>query len=150
MNATSLFLGPPATWAAAQLQLDDVQGLWGGRRVWLWGTGQVVWQAVARGMYEHRHRATLPLAQIHTLFEHCCAVDWVTLVLPQRPRLPDEACPTIRLCNSQGGTHSLSQPANDPHSAFEALYHAVLQLEPASTRGPCIYEGPFEWDYVPR
>lgn len=43
-NRTQAFLGDESTWSAARVELSDVQWLWGGRRIFVPGTGYIVVQ----------------------------------------------------------------------------------------------------------
>ena len=48
-NATRSFLGEEPQWPVARVVLDDVQGLWGGRRIAVDGSGRLVVQVVEPG-----------------------------------------------------------------------------------------------------
>lgn len=127
MNQTELFLGERPLWSAASLELDDVQALWGGRRIVLQGDGTAVLNIVSRdGNQQTRHFA-LSQAEVAQLFQLCVAVDLVTMVMPERMGVPDEARPTLTVVNGNGRRHTVAKWANDKHERFDALYSALLK-----------------------
>ena len=50
VNATRVFLGDEPLWSAACVELNDVQGLWGGRRIYVEGPKRVVVRLVRPGI----------------------------------------------------------------------------------------------------
>ena len=128
MNATELFLGE-RPFTTAQLILDDVQALWGGRRVVVEGTGTAVWTTVARGGGQQTRHFSLDEQAVQRLFAVCIEVDFLMIVVPERRGVPDEARPVITLVNGNGRRHSIAKWANDKQERFDSLYRALLQLE---------------------
>ena len=127
MNATELFLGE-RPFTNTQLILDDVQALWGGRRLVVAGTGTAVLTTVARGGGPQTRHFSLGEQEVQRLFVLCVAVDFVTISMPERRGVPDEARPTITLMNGNGRRHSVAKWANDKDERFDSLYQALLQL----------------------
>jgi hypothetical protein len=115
-NETEQFLGAPSEWAAAQVILADIHGLWGGCSVSLGGDGTCVVTLVRQpgqrdGTYTRRLGADVP----RRLFEQCVACDFVTIQFPPRPFIvPDEARPEITLVNAAGDRRTVGCWANVP------------------------------------
>jgi hypothetical protein len=129
MNQTELFLGERPMWPAARLELDDVQALWGGRRIVLQGDGTAVLTIVSREGSQQTRHFSLPQAEVAQLFQLCVAVDLVTIMIPERMGTPDEARLALTLVNGNGRRHAIAKWANDKHERFDALYAALLKLE---------------------
>jgi hypothetical protein len=128
-NSTSFFLGPKATWPGASLELDDVQALHGGRRIFVYGTGHVLVQMVAPGQQERRYEFKLAGAEVRRLLHLCIEHDLATIKPADRPGQPDEARPTLALGNYERQFEIVSKWAGVTDPRFDAIYAALLQLE---------------------
>lgn len=128
-NTTGIFLGPKAAWPGASLELDDVQALHGGRRIFIYGTGQVLVQMVAPGQQEQRYEFKLARAEVRRLLQLCIEHDLATIKPADRPGQPDEARPTLTLGNDEGRFEIVSKWAGVTDPRFDAIYAALLQLE---------------------
>lgn len=128
MNETQRFLGDKTTWAQAAARLDDVQPLWGGRRVWVTGRGEVTVQVVAPGGHERQVGLLIHPAGWAALVQQFIDQDFLTISPAERPGRPDEARPTLTLTNPAGAQYSLSKWAGVPAPRFDVLYRAFLAL----------------------
>ncbi|MFQ5570559.1 MAG: hypothetical protein ACE5G0_12830 [Rhodothermales bacterium] len=147
-NQTQAFLADEATWSAVTIELYDVQGLWGGRRVLISGTGHVVAQLVSAGMYEQRFEFTLGENEILQLLKVCIENDLVTITCDKRLGRPDEARPGIILVNAAGDRCAISKWAGVKNARFDAIYTEFLRIEALTQHRNPVYSGPFEQAYV--
>lgn len=142
-NATQVFLGDESRWSSARVELHDVQGLWGGRRIYIAGTGQVVVQRVLPGMRERRYALELSAAAWTQLLRTFIEKDFVTIRPPERPGIPDEARPQITLVNAAKEQRSVAKWAGVSEGRFEAVYRALLEVERLTEQLKPVYEGPY-------
>lgn len=137
MNATEHFLGPEAGWAQAEIQLDDVHGLWGGQTVTVTGAGRVRVRRVGPTFREGQWQTTLTEIETRALFWQFIEQDFVTLYLPDHIPVPDEAHPRLTLTNARGEAHSVLKWARQSEGRFEAVYAGVQAIADTAIRaGP--------------
>lgn len=148
-NRTALFLGTGASRASATVILKDVQGLWGGRNIFVTGNGTVTVQIVERGMKEKRYRFAMEGKANQQLLARFIDNDYCTISPETRMGQPDEARPAITLVNSAGKAHTVEKWANDRHARFDALYEAILELEKFCVNHDPVYEGAYDSSYRP-
>lgn len=126
--------------------LRDVQGLWGGRDLWLSGDGRLVVNVV-----DPRKGATavsqygLQLGgdQLADTAKLVAARDFFKIEIPGRPGVPDEARPTINVRLTDGTEKAVAKWANDKHADFDAIYHHLLSLcKLAQEKGKLLFQGP--------
>lgn len=129
MNATAAFLGSESDWKAARVELDDVQALWGGRRIVLDGTGRVNVQVIEREMHEQRYELEIDRAEIVDILQRFVDNDFLAIRPSDRPGIPDEARPKITLKNASGQATSVAKWAGVKDARFDALYARLLQVE---------------------
>lgn len=144
-NATRAFLGPESDWAGAVMMLDDVQPLWGGRRIRVVGVGSATLSVVARGLRERRFLFVLEAAVTRALLDAFIAADFVTLRPPERPGIPDEGRPTLTLMNACGERRTISKWAGVQDPGFATVYTALARLESLTTAMTPAFEGRFEF-----
>lgn len=128
-NATREFLGDESQWPAISVELYDVQGLWGGRRILLEGTKQAVVQRVDRSMSETRYEFILQRQDLRRLVELLIEVDFVKIRPEERAGFADEGRPTIRLTNASGAVRAVSKWAGAKDERFDIIYDALVALE---------------------
>ena len=128
-NATQNFLGGESLWSDARVELNDVQGLWGGLNISVAGTRRAVVQRVLPGMMELRYEFELDAAAWRRLLEVLVANDFVTIRPAERPGIPDEARPRITLVNAANDRRSVAKWAGVEDARFEAVYRALMQVE---------------------
>lgn len=148
-NQTQTFLGDETTWSAVHIELSDVQGLWGGRSIFVSGTGRVVVQVVTEGMYERRYEFALTEAEVRRLLQVCIANDLLTIRIAERMGIPDEARPEIALVNAAGERWTLAKWQGVRNARFDAIYAGLLGIETLTRSLEPVYSGPFMWEYVP-
>lgn len=137
MNATEDFLGPEAGWARAEIQLDDVHGLWGGQTVTVTGAGHVRVKRLGPAFQEGQWQTTLNEIGACALFRQFIEQDFVTLSLPDHIPVPDEAHPRLTLTNARGEAHSVLKWARQSASRFEVVYAGVQAIADQAIRaGP--------------
>jgi hypothetical protein len=148
VNATQAFLGDESTWSAVQVELIDVHAMWGGRRISVAGTRQVVMQLVQPGMRERRYELELSAAAWRHLLGVFIEHDFVTIEPPERPGIPDEARPQITLVNAVQDRWSVAKWAGVSEGRFEAVYRVLIELERLTQQLEPVYEGPYRLGVV--
>ena len=149
MNATQAFLGEPDGWTGLRVALHDVHGLWGGRTCFVSGTGRVVAQIASVPQHEDRYAITLPPGEIVRLVMALIETDFVTITFPQRPIVPDEACPVVTLTNPAGEQRRVHKWAVDPHAGFDVIYQMLCGYVEQARLGECLYQGLYQADFAP-
>jgi hypothetical protein len=135
VNATRAFLGDESRWSAVRVELDNVQGLWGGIRVWAAGDGRVIATTVLRGGVEQRRALIHDRATWRELMLLLIECDAVAIDPPERSGIPDEARPCLALFNADGRAVRLSKWAGVADERFDRVQAAVAAL--ARSLDPC-------------
>ena len=148
-NLTQSFLGNPASWKAARLQLTSLQALWGGWVVTALGNGEAIVQHVSHVRLERRYRFDLGQVEVTALFEACVGHDLLALPGPQRPGVPDEIRMGLTLVNPQGEARTVTKWAGDRQEAFEAVMRPLFALTARTEKLEPFLTGPFDWPGVP-
>jgi len=139
---TRAHLGPEETWGDCRLELHDVQGLWGGRDVYVRGDGAAGVQTVSEAREARRVTLTLPPERARALLRLAAEVDVLGAEVPDRPGVPDEARPTLVVVDAAGRRRSIAKWDNDPVPAFDRVRTALLALEQeAAEREPAGADG---------
>ncbi len=131
-NPTSDFLGIRDGVAKAEIQLFDVQALWGGRDITIDTDGKTAVTVVRRGGSSKNsvtYQLTLNQADIDRLLGLFVTNDFVTIKIKERAGVPDESHPRIVLKNAKGEERSVGKWANDKNARFDAIYNALLDIE---------------------
>src|SRR5574341_1392144 len=143
-NATQHFLGSETQWPATRIELYDVQGLWGGRRIYVEGTKRVVVQLVEPTMLERRFEFALPQGELKRLLDLFVENDFMTIQPQERAGIPDEGRPRIMLANGNGEKWQVAKWAGVKDERFDTLYRAMLRLAALAQKGEPVYRGPHE------
>jgi hypothetical protein len=143
VNATRNFFGDETQPAAVRIELYDVQGLWGGRRIFVDGTQRVVVQRIQPGMFERRYEFAPGEDQIRNILDQFVDNDFLTIRPGERPGIPDEARPRITLVNATGDKWAVEKWAGVKDERFDALYRALLRLEEFTKPLDPVYSGPY-------
>ena|SRR5258708_1729519 len=143
-DQTSAFLGPKPHWATASIELSAIQGLWGGRNIYVAGPGRVVVKLVGSGMLERRYQFDLDAAEWTFLLAAFVEKEFLTIRPPERAGLPDEARPRISLVNAGGERHSVSKWAHVRDERFEGLYSRLIHLDKLALQLKPVYMGPYD------
>jgi hypothetical protein len=143
VNATRAFLGDEPQWSVARVELYDVEGLWGGRRIYAEGSQRLVVQLVQPGRLERRYELSLGDGELKQLLDVFVENDFLTIKPFERPGIPDEARPRIALENAAGDKWVVAKWAGVRDRRFEAVYSALTQLERLTTDLAPVYTGPY-------
>lgn len=127
-NATSEFLGAEYNWDKAQIELDDVQALHGGVRLWIASWGKPFVRRVAPGGQETLYKIPFSRDEKSALLGQFVAQDFLTIVPQERSGIPDEARPFITLTNHQQEKHTVAKWAGVRDERFDVLYAALRAL----------------------
>jgi hypothetical protein len=143
-NATQDFLGSETQRFAARIELYDVQGLWGGRRIAVEGATRLVVQLIQTGMHERRYEFAPDEAEIKLLLDLFVENDFLTIQPAERPGIPDEARPKITLVNAAGDKWAVAKWAGVQDGRFDALYRALLRFEKLTEEMDPVYTGRYK------
>jgi len=124
--------------------LLDVQGLFGGRNIYLSFDGVGFVQLVRPGQEEKRYRIKLTELELVELKKCIQENDFLNLNIVERLGVPDEAYPTIILIFKDGKSKSVSKWANDTNRQFDALYYWILRQERFVENKKPIYSGAYD------
>jgi hypothetical protein len=164
-NSTLEFLGAESDWRAVQMELRDIQPLFGGRDVWVDGSGNVCVRSVqttAGGLEEKIYRLPQEESAAERTLEAFIAQDFLSLCIPEQTGPPDHGRPEIRLTNFRGQLHEMTGwdpplSGSDPvvEQRFRAVYRALLRLESVAkeTAEPLhrgVYGDPKRWTKILR
>jgi len=113
--------------------LLDVQGLFGGRELWLDSDGSA-WARVvgppAPGQAQLPERLlafTVPAPDMEELARRLAENDPAGMRIPDRPGVPDEARPIV--CVQRGeDLRAVAKWAGDAHAEFDAIYRFLIRL----------------------
>ncbi len=162
-NRTGAFLGDRSRWVHTRVELDDVQGLFGGRNVLVTGTGTVLVQVVSpgtKGLEEKRYaRVTTGTPDrvppdVEELLEQAVRRDFVTIRSDDRPGIPDEARMRIVLTNGDGesreaafweGTPVLPMDSEESDgNRFSSVYAGLRRFQSELEKsGKPVYQGSY-------
>jgi hypothetical protein len=126
-SATAAFLGAEDQWPRCGIVLEDIQGLWGGTAIYLDTSGACLIRIVS-GPNEKRFTLKLATEDTLALRKVCIEADLLSVQVKDRPGVPDEARPRIKLRNAEGKTHEVAKWANDKVPRFDQVYNALLAL----------------------
>jgi hypothetical protein len=145
VNATQEFLGDETQRAAASIELYDVQGLWGGQRIYVEGGKRAVVQLIQPGMLERRYEFTPGEDVIKRLLELMVENDFLTIKPGERLGKPDEARPRITLVNAEGNKWAVAKWARVQDERFDAILQGLLRLEELTKTLDPVYSGPYKF-----
>jgi hypothetical protein len=142
-NLTRAFLGDEMSWEYTRVILRDVHGLWGGRNIFIEGSGFVLLQRVSPTQDELRYEFELSHALITSLLVRFIEHDFLGIHLPESEIPPDSTIASITLVNPLGHSFQLTKPGNVEHAGFSAIYDELLRIESSSQQLEPIYIGPY-------
>ena len=138
-NSTFEFLGTPSDWHAVHMELRDIQPIFGGRDVWVDGSGNVLIRSVqttSQGLEEKIYPLALDESAVERILETFIAQDFLSLYIPEQSAPPDQGRPEIILTNFRGQRHALENwdpplSGSDPVvvERFRSIYREFLRLE---------------------
>ena len=134
--------------------LLDVQGLFGGRDLWLAADGAAHCRIVRppregeSGLRETRFAFTMPQAELDALRRLLEQHDVSGLQTPNRYGVPDEARPV--LCVQSGpDVRAVGKWANDAHLEFDAICRFLIRLVELGARGAPAAECAYDRNWQP-
>lgn len=148
-NSTQTFLGPEFMWPAASLELSDISGRSGGRRVFVYGTGQAVVQIVSPERQERRYEFRLSRSESRRLLQLCLEHDLARIKTDSRSAPPQAHWQAITLVNANGWPELVSRWTGVEDARFEAIYSALVALEARARDLEPSYSGRFDAYYKP-
>lgn len=143
--------GPPVP--IKSFVLHDVQGLFGGRAIWVAEDRTAFVQIVSPPtagqsvLLEKRYKTRLTAEQWAEVERLVGAHHLLTTKMAERSGVPDEARPTIVIVPQSGTVVKLRKWANDKHPDFDLVYSYLFGL--CRAEGELVHEGVFEWDWRP-
>jgi hypothetical protein len=150
-NATAKFLGSEADWAKCKLTLKDVHGLWGGRDVYVYGSGDCVIRIVKEGQKEQRFRLKLEPKEALALRTLVIETDLASVKI-ERPKqvIPDMSHSTIILVNAAGEKYEVGKWGSETKvPAFDKVLEALRALEAKTKDLKPEFTGPYDWYWEP-
>jgi hypothetical protein len=136
----------------AWLMLHDVQGMFGGRALYLRPDGSVVVQVVAveeAGLVDRHFETRLDdeaRAGIAGLLqEH----EFQKMLVESRPGIPDEARAVIAVGYGDGSEHTVAKWAGVSHEGFSALYGHLVGIVDKAASGEPSHTGAFDYHWRP-
>ncbi len=143
-NTTLSFLGDRSTWQGAKVALDDIHGLWGGRRVVVQGDGVAFVTQVDLAQEEQIFRLALGVERALRVFDVCVGNDILAIVFPPHTPVPDEVSTRLEITNPAGQSQTVTHWANGPVDYRFEEARAVLtvvadnmeQFQPAALPRP--------------
>ena len=143
-----------SSYAVKRVVLLDVQGLWGGRNLYVNAKGQG-WQQDVKpgkaGLQEHVYEFVLTKGTLDRFGEILAQHDFFNIRIKDRFGVPDEARPTIYVETVDGRSGYVSMWSGDHNDDFTAIYEVLLKwaksnTEQASSR---VAARDFDWDWRP-
>ncbi|MFC1745467.1 hypothetical protein ACFL35_15845 [Candidatus Riflebacteria bacterium] len=130
-----------------EIHLNDVQGLFGGRNIYLKNNGEFMIQIVHRGHFEDRKRGVLPQNMLDKIIRTVTEIKFESIEIKQRPGVPDEAQPQITIFLDDK-CMSRAKWANDRHTEFDIIYNLLLEVAALDIK-KVIYSGEYKYDFFP-
>ena len=156
-DKTRAFLGDESNWKDVQIELFDVQGLFGGSNIYISGSGRAVVQTAepqpGKGLMEKRYEMSLEERRVRDLINEFIKNDFLTISIQDRPGVPDEVRQRIVLINHRGESHTIQKWANDRNKGFDEIFHKIKlvqeDLEKKGSSKP-VLERKWDWsDFIP-
>jgi hypothetical protein len=137
-----------------QLVLLDVQGLWGGRDLWIAADGSAVCRIAGlptqnqTGLQETRSTFSISAGQATALAGLIKKHKILRIKTEDRCGQPDEARPIIYIrMNSK--THAVAKWANDKHRDFDPIYELLLKIVETGKQATPRNTGAYDWEWRP-
>jgi hypothetical protein len=135
--------------------LLDVEGMHGGRNLWLASDGTAVVQVVGHvtqavgGLPEKCYRVRFGKAAVTEVERLVGAHRFLDLNLTLRVGPPGGGHPEIAVLTKAGGRGASIKREDDKHPDFDPLYAHLLLLAQKLDGAELIHEGAFDWDWHP-
>ncbi len=141
----------------SKIVLQDVQGLWGGRDLWLSEDGSGMCRVVDQsgdkanpGPREKRYRIAMSPTEVGALRSVLGRWNFAAIESSSRPGIPDEACPRICLDDGKKANVAYRWMGDvKKGDAFQEIYLALKKVvETAAAENP-VHSGPLDWKWYP-
>lgn len=140
LTLTQKFLyGTSPDWSGIKIELSDIQALFGGRHIWIDGSGHVFIQSVRpkqQGLEQKNFALALEKKEMEKIVKTFIEQDFISLSDSKEMAPPDQAAPEIILTNSLDQQHSVTNwdpllPGEDKTTGnrFHTVYQIILRLE---------------------
>jgi hypothetical protein len=145
--------GPPVP--LRSFALHDIQGLFGGEAIWVAEDRTAIIQIVEEGsaqtpgLWERRYMTHLSADQWAEMERLVGAHNFLSITMPERLGVPDEAHPLISVTTKDGTTTRVRKWANDKHRDFDVTYGFLRNLCRTEEGRKLIREGQFDWSWKP-
>ncbi|MBI5724220.1 MAG: hypothetical protein HZA50_09705 [Planctomycetes bacterium] len=133
-----------------RVRLLDVQGLWGGRNIFMNADGSAVIQIVGKGMMEKRYEVKLAPEKIREFEKLLAKHDFFNIKIDVRPAIPDEGCPAITVRLSSGRKGCIAKLSGIKNPDFDAILQWLLDLAQTTKDAKAVYEGKYEGKWRPQ
>jgi hypothetical protein len=150
--ATRVVEDPPSsdfTW----LMLHDIQGLYGGRALYIRPDGSVIVQVVESrepdGLEDARYEGALDAGARTRIVEALTAADFRNLDVPDRLGVPDEARAVLVVRYADGVVHRAAKWQDDEHAEFVRITTVVMEVARMITASSAPMRVPFDWEWRP-
>lgn len=137
-NDTKSFLGAESQWDYASFELIDTQNLFGGRDIFIFGSGEtIVYLIKPKGVGENlrllveKYEFSLNKSEVDELIEKFIENNFIKITPKGTGAgLPDEARPQIVLTNAKGEKYEIAKWVNSEESQeFDEIYNEFLLIE---------------------
>ncbi len=137
-----------------QIVLLDVQGLHGGRDLWIAADGSGTCRVVRApegeepGLQSTRYSVRLSKEQQAAIVELVKKHDYFSIKTSNRIGIPDEAFPYILIKSGQK-TYAVGKWQSDKHPQFDPIYQALLNIVNTAKKGEVNKKGSYDMDWQP-
>jgi hypothetical protein len=135
-----------------QVVLLDVQGMWGGRDLWIAENGKASVRFVnppgpgEKGLQEARYEFDVPPRTRAKLERLVIRHRFFAMTTDQRSGIPDEAHPRIYM-KSGTNEYAVAKWESDKHSDFDPIYRLLLKIAESGINGRKTYSEAYRWDF---
>ncbi|RLB52933.1 MAG: hypothetical protein DRJ42_13415 [Deltaproteobacteria bacterium] len=135
------------------LMFHDIQGLHGGRALYIRPDGTMVAQKVSvgepYGLRDNRFEGALDADARARIAELLVEHDVRAMVVPNRPGIPDEARAVLVVRFRDGTVTHLAKWNGVRYEPFSALYRHLMGIADALAAGSPSHEGAFDYSWRP-
>ena len=132
-----------------RVSLRDVQGMWGGRNIFVSRDGALWVQVVAQGLQEKRYKLQLSAEAMKELETFLSQHRVEDIAIKDRSGVPGEGRPTIEFVTTEGKIIQKVKWANDKNEQFDAVYKQLILLVPKDGTEAPVYSGALDQNWKP-
>lgn len=131
------------------LSLKDVQGLFGGRNIYINSQGMVWVQVVDKNRMEKRFQFQMNPQKLNEINLILSKNNYLKFKTNQRMGVPDEAYPVLKVLLTTGEINEVGKWAGDEHPQFDAIYNWLILKVVPPYQSKTIYEGSYQNNWSP-